>query len=234
MRIRHVLLIAAASLVCAAGAAGQDLSNKVQVVYSLDPAPHLTATNVYSSPITGMAITVDTATAPQRRYEIFWYDSGVAFTHNPPLDVGQSYSLPVGPVNLAPDLQPHIWAVAFQDGESFGDPHWLAELHARREAAYKEIGTVTKTLNDALAQHESNDEIVSTLNNMKASLRTSIADPEPRIAAMFVTEWAVGNLRRPPGLAAHWGSPEERVSLVILPFFARWREALQRYDPKVK
>lgn len=232
MRASGILLVATVSLLCAAGAAGQSLSSKVQVVYSLRPRPHVTVTNVYSSPLSGMVVTMDTTTAPQRTYEIIWYDSGVYFTQFPPLGSGQSYAFPVGPASLAPNLQPHLWAVAFQDGQSFGDAHWLAELRARRTAAYKEIGTVSTQLDQALAQHETNTEVISTLDNMKYSLRTSVADPLARIAAGFVVDWAIANLKAPPGATGRFDTdPQRRIPDTILPFFARWRAALMRTDP---
>ncbi len=237
MQIRLTLLIAAVSLLGAVGAAGQDLGNKVQIAYSESPRPHVTATNVYRSPITAMAITITgSGTNPQRTYETLWYDSGVEFSHNPPLAVGQSYTYPVGPANEAASLQPHLWAVAFQDGESFGDPHWLAELHARRQAAYTEIATVTTLLNESLSRHEASADIISALNVERGSLRANIADPEPRIAAMFVTEWAAGNLKPPPGPAATHVNmdPQARIQGAILPWFSRWRAALQASDSSIR
>jgi hypothetical protein len=231
MRIRHFLLMVGALLLAAASAAAQDLSNKVQVVYSLSPRPHITATNAYSSPLTGMVVTMDSAVPPKRTYEVIWYDSGVYFTQFPPLASGQSYTFPVGPLNQAPNLQPHLWAVAFQDGESFGDPHWLAELHARREAAYQEIGTVSALLNQALAQRESSEQVISTLNSMRASLTASIPDPLTRIAAGFVVDWAIANLQPPRGPGRFDTDPQRRIPNVILPFFVRWRAALTRTDP---
>lgn len=176
MRLRDALLVAVASMFAAVGAAGQNVGNKVSMTYSLKPQPRVTVTNDYSSPLTGLVIIVTSKAAPNRTAGVIWYDSGLYFTHNSPLDPGQSYSFRVGPVNKAPSLQPRIMAVAFQDGESFGSRHWLSEVHLRRQAAYKEIGAVTALLKEALARHEPNAEIVSTLKTMNASLRTDVPD----------------------------------------------------------
>lgn len=231
MRLREALLVAVASMFAAVGAAGQNVGNKVSMTYS--PQPRVTVTNDYSSPLTGLVIIVTSKAAPNRTAAAIWYDSGLYFTHNPPLDPGQNYSFPVGPVNKAPSLQPRVMAIAFQDGESFGSRHWLSEVRMRRQAAYKEIGAVTALLKEVLARHEPNAKIVSTLNTMNASLRTDVPDMWSRIAAAFVIQWTTGNLER-AGVGGHIGDPEKTIPMVILPWFSRWSAALKRYDRDLK
>lgn len=144
--------------------------------------------------------------------------------------------MPAGPPNQASNLQPHLWIVAFQDGQAFGDAHWLAELHARRQAAYQEIGSVSTLLNQAVANHESNAEIIASLEERRKSLIAGATDPQPRNAAEEVTIWADLNLKQPPAaVSANMNmDPQERIPSLILPWLSRWRAALQQYDSTVK
>ncbi len=233
MRRKSLLLVAAASLFGAVGLKGQGLTSKVSVATSLKPRPHVTITNNYSSPLSGLVVIMSTAAAPQKAVETVWYDSGLSFTHNPPLGSGQSYSFPVGPADQAPNLQPHLLAVGFQDGESFGDRHWLSELHARRVSADEEIRAVTALLNQALAQRESEAEVLSALKTTRGSLAASVPDVWPRMAAEFVIDWTTANLER-AGLVGDIGDPRKTIPLVILPWFSRWHAALRRSDPSIK
>lgn len=233
MLLRNFLLAAAASTLGAVGAAGQGLGAKVSVVTSLKPQPHVTVTNNWSSPLTSLVIVMSTASAPRKPVAVAWYDSGLYFTHNPPLATGQSYSFPFGPANLAPNLQPHLLAIGFQDGEAFGEQRWLSEIRARREAAYRELATVTALVNRALAEHEPEAGIISSLETARGSLTCRVSDVWPRMAAEFVIFWATGNLKR-AGVPGHIGDPQMTIPLVILPWFSRWRAALKRYDPSLK
>lgn len=233
MQLRNVLVVAVASMFATVVAAGQGAGNKVSMTYSLKPQPHVTVTNNYHSPLTGLVIIVTSKATPNRTAEVIWYDSGLYFTHNRPLDPGQSHSFPVGPINEAPSLQPHVTAATFQDSTSAGSQHWLSELQLRRQAAYKEIGEITAMLKQALAQHESNAEIVSKLETMNASLGTDISDVWPRIAAEFVIHWTTTNLER-AGVVGHIGDPAKTVPVVILPWFSRWSAALKRNDRDLK
>lgn len=232
MRFRNISLAAIVSTFVVCSAAGQDLGNKVSFSYSLNPRPIVTITNNYRSPLTGMVMTVSSTVAPYHTMEIIWFDSGVNVRHDPPLVTGQSLSFSVGPVKQAPNLQPHLMAVTFEDSTFAGDPQWLAKLHERRQAAYDEIGTVTRLLSQALAQHQPNDQIISTLNDMDASLRTSVPEMESRAAADLVIGTAVSNLQR-GGIGGYIGDPQKTIPLVLLPLLERWREALKRYDGSI-
>lgn len=236
MRIRQLLLIIAMLLVGATTMAGQDLGDKVRVAYSLAPQPRVTVTNIYSSPITAMAITMVTTDTAQRTEGIFWYDSGVDFPHNAPLYPGQSHTFAVSPPSRAPQLQPHLWAVEFQDGKSFGDQHWLSELHARRQATYQEIAKVTTVLSQATSAHQTNQDILFALDSERTSLKASSPDRDSNLAAMFVTEWAMGNLKAPAGPVASYVNmdPQKRIPDVILPAFSRWSAALIEFDKSLQ
>jgi hypothetical protein len=231
MRFREALLASVVLLFGAVGAAGQGVGSKVSMIYSLKPNPHVTVTNNYSSPLTGLVIIVPDPAAPGRPAEAIWYDSGVNFAHNPPLETGQSYSFPVGPIDKAPTFHPRVTAVTFQDFTSAGSRHWLAELHARREAAYNEIAVVTDLLKNALDQHQQNAGIVAALQAMRASLPTKVPHIWPRIAAEYVIYFATSNLER-GGVVGHIGDPRDTIP-VILPIFTRWRTALKRTDRTV-
>src|SRR5271166_3836390 len=209
-------------------AGGQELANMVSLTYSLQPAPHVTVTNNYSSRLTGMVITVSSTAAPNRTTEIIWADSGVNFRQYPPLDSGQSRSFPVGPIRLAPEVQPHLMAIAFEDGTSAGDPQWLSKLHGRRQAAYDEIGAVTAVLNRALAEHQSNDQIISTLVGMRDSLKTSNTEREARFAARLVIETTIRNLEQ-GGVRDTVGDPQKTIPATVFPLFAEWRGAIKRH-----
>lgn len=215
-----------------ARAGDQSLKNRVSLAYSLQPSPHVTVTNNYSSRLTGMVITVSTTTAPYRTAEIIWSDSGVDFRQYPPLDKGQSRAFPVGPVRLASELQPHIMAVAFEDGTSAGDPQWLSKLHGRRQAAYDEIAAVTTVLNNALADHRSNDEIISMLIGMRESLKTSNPEREARVAARLVIDTTIRNLEQ-GGAPDAVGDPEKTIPAAVFPLFGEWRGAIRSYDGSV-
>lgn len=229
MRMRGILMVAVTSMLMAGTAMGQDIRSRVSVVLSLTPQPHATVTNNYVSPLTGMGVTMSTTTAHGKVTAIIWYDSGVYYFHNPPLMPGQSYSWAVGPIDAASGYHPQVMVVAFQDGESAGDPQWLSELHARRQAAYKEIGVVTGLLNQALAQDQPSSEISSTLEGMRAALRTSMSDPEARIAAMFVIDKVTVNIEK-DSVGGVTGDPQKIVPTIIRPMFSDWRAALQTYD----
>ena len=209
-----------------ASAVGQELGNKVSVAYT---APLVTVINNYSSRLTGMVMTISTKVAPHRTVEIIWLDSGLNFRHDLPLESGGSRSFQVGPVGQASVLEPQVMAVAFEDSTSAGDPQWLSKLHARRKAAYDQIGAVTALLNQALAEHQTNEQIISALNSMKGLLKTSIPEAEIRIAAGLVIETTVSNLER-GGVRGAIGDPEKTVPAAIFPLFAEWRGALKRYD----
>lgn len=229
MRLRNVMLITAViSLFVVASAVGQDLGNKVSVAYTLKPAPLVTVTNNYSSRLTGMVMTISKV-VPHRTVEIIWLDSGLNFRHDLPLESGGSRSFQVGPVGQASVLEPQVMAVAFEDSTSAGDPQWLSKLHARRKAAYDQIGAVTALLNQALAERQTNEQIISALNSMKGLLKTSIPEVEIRIAAGLVIETTVSNLER-GGVRGAIGDPEKTVPAAIFPLFAEWRGALKRYD----
>ncbi len=232
MRSPMILLIPAVISMLAGSAVGQDPGGKVSVSYSLTPTPHVTVTNNYSSRLTGMVITVSSTVAPYRRTEIIWFDSGINFRRDPPLESGASRSFPVGPTKQAPTLEPKLAAVAFEDETSAGDQQWLSELHARRQAASDEIKTVTELLNQAFAQGQPNDQIISSLDGLKASLRTSIPEIEARIAAELVIGTAVSNLER-ASVGGAVGDPQKTIPAVILPLFAEWRGDLKRYDRKI-
>lgn len=232
MRIANMLLVGVVGMLAAGVATGQDLTSRVSVAYLLTPTPHVVVTNNYVSPLTGFVITVSSTAAPYRTREIIWFDSGLNFRHDYPLEPGQDYSRPVGPISQASSLQPRLKAVTFQDSSSAGDPSWLSKLHERRKAAYNEIGIVTALLNQALAQHEPNNQIISALNSTDASLRSTMPDAEARGAAQLVVYAAVSNLKR-GGLQGDIGDPQKTIPLAILPLFAEWRAALQRYDKNV-
>jgi len=157
-------------------AAAQDVGNKVSLAYSIEPKPQATVTKNYSAPVTGMVITVSSTVAPNRTMEILWFDSGANFRHDTPLQTGQSRSFGVGPISQGATLQPQVMAVEFEDGTSAGAPQWLSELHGRRKAAYDQIAAVTSLLNQAFAQHEPNEQIISELNGMEGSLKTSFPE----------------------------------------------------------
>ena len=231
MRLLEALLVSAVSLFGAVGAAGQGVGSKVSMAYALKPQPHVTVTNDYHSPLTGLVIIVPDPAAPGRVAEAIWYDSGVNFAHNPPLETGQTYSFPVGPIDKAPTFHPRVMAVTFQDSTSAGSRHWLSELHARREAAYNEIAAVTELLKHALGQHEQNTDIIAALQAMRASLPTKVPRMWPRIAAEYVIYFATSNLER-GGVVGHIGDPQDTIP-VILPIFTRWRAALKRTDKAV-
>lgn len=210
---------------------GSGTGVRVPISYSLSPTPHVTITNQYSSRLSGAVIRVSNTDTGERT-EIIWFDSGVNFKHDTPIEIGASRSFPVGPADEASALQPAIEALTFEDGTSVGDSGWLAKLHARRKAAYDEISTVTQLLNQALAQHQSEQEIISSLKAVRASLGTAFAEPEARIPAGLVIYAAVSNLER-GGITGSVGDPQRTIPAVILPIFAEWRGALKHYDRKV-
>lgn len=234
MRMRSMLMVAVASMLMAGTAMGQSSGNRVSVVYSLSPRPHLTVTNNYSSPLIGMVIVMSTADATHRIVDGCWFDSGTNFVRQPPLKTGQSYSWPVGPLDEASDLQPRLMAVAFEDSKPAGDPQWLHELHVRRQAAYDEIGVVTTLLNQAVAQDQPSAQIDSTLRNMKDALeKNKMQDAEARVAASIVLETATVDLES-AGAGGASGDGQKTIGTTILPLFAEWRAALERYDRTIK
>lgn len=232
MRFRNMLTGAIISMLAAASAAGQDdLGNKVSMDYSLTATPRITVTNNYSSRLTGMVITVSSAVAPDRTNSIIWFDSAVNFHNDLPLETGQSRSWPVI-IQKAPNLRPQLMAITFEDSTSAGDPQWLSKLHGRRKAAYDQIEAVSELLNQALAQRQPNDQIISALNSMEQSLKTSIPELSARMAAEIVIYTAVSNLER-GGLVGAKGDPQKTIPLTIDPIFAEWRGALRRYEKGV-
>ena len=231
MRSINTLTAAVLYMFGAGSAAAQDLGNKVSMDFSLTPTPRITVTNNYSSRLTGVVITVSNTVAPYKTNGIIWFDSAVNFHNDPPLETGQSRSWPVI-IQKAPNLRPQLMAVTFEDSTSAGDPQWLSKLHGRRKAVYDEIGAVSELLNEALAQGQSNDQIISALNSMKQSLKTSIPEQEARMAAGTVIYTAVSNLER-GGLVGAKGDPQKTIPLSIDPIFAEWRGALRRYEKGV-
>lgn len=232
MHFRKIPMVATIAMLAVCSAAGQSLTDKVSVAYSLQPRPQVTITNRYSSPITGMVMTVSTKVPPYRTKQVIWLDSGVTFKHDPPLPSGQSRSYGVGPVDQAPSLQAQLMAIEFEDGTSAGDPQWLPKLHLRRKVAYAEIGVITALLNKALTEHQPNEQIVSALNDMERSLGASFVEVEARGVAGLVISTTVSNLEH-GGITGDIGNPQTTIPATIFPLFAQWREALKRYDKNI-
>jgi hypothetical protein len=231
MRFWTTVIAALISMFMAASTLGQDLRNKVLVAYSLQPKPQVVVTNNYSARITGMAVVVSSTVAPYRKVETIWLDPGVNFRHDHPLESGASLPFPVGPAQLASQLQPQLMAVQFEDGTSAGDPKWLSELHLRRQAAYDEITQVDNFLNKALAIHQTNEQIVSALNGMHDSLKSSNNDLEAKLTARFVVEWTTIKLQGDT-VGGVVGDPEKTIPTIVSRF-AEWRGSLKRYDRKI-
>lgn len=233
MRVRVPLVVSFVSIFVFIGnVAAQDLRSKVSMVYSSTPIPQITITNNHSRRLTGMVITVSSVVASHTRGEVIWLDSGVNFKHDRPLESGESRSFHVTLGRQDPTAEPQLMAVSFDDFTSGGDDQWVAKLHARRRAAYDEIGVVTSLLNQALAKNEPNEQIISTLNDMHKSLRTSISLVEARSAAGLVINTAVSNLER-GGVGGSIGDPQKTIPVVLLPMFNEWREALKHYDRNI-
>jgi hypothetical protein len=164
--------------------------------------------------------------------ETIWFDPAISFRHDRPLEAGAGLPFPVGPADLATQLKPQLLAVEFEDGSSAGDPQWLSKLHLRRRAAYNEIGAITTLLNQALAEHQANEQIISNLKNAKASMRNIMPDVDARVAAGLVIDTTVSNLER-GGIRGSIGDPQKTIPAAILPLFAEWRGALKRYDRNI-
>lgn len=229
MPFRVAITIAIASVFIVGVAKAQDPADRVTVDYSPSPTPHVTVTNNYPSRLTGMVIVVSSTLAAHGMTGTMWFDPGLNFRNEHPLQAGESLSFPVGPIDQASTLQPRLMAAAFEDLTSVGDPRWLSLLHSRRKAAYDEIGAVTTMLNQALAEHQTKDQIVSGLEGMKDSLKSSIAEGRARVAARLVIATAISNLER-GGVRGSIGDPQKTIPLALLPLFAQWRGALKQFD----
>jgi hypothetical protein len=229
---RSTVVLAVVSVFAGFAGAASGQNVRTPISYSLDPTPHVTITNNYSSRLTGAAILVSNTVSGRRR-EIIWFDSGVNFKHDPPIEIGASRSFPVGPVAESPALKPAIMALTFEDGTTAGDSGWLSKLHARRRVAYDEILQITDLLNKALAQHESGQQIISSLTAARDSLTTGVAEPETRVPAGLVIYAAIANLER-GGISGSVGDPQKTIPATILPIFSEWRGALKRYDKTIQ
>jgi hypothetical protein len=230
MRFRSILIAAVISIFVSVGAIGQDLEKKVSVTHSLEPRPHVTITNNYSSKLTGIAI-VNSGTIDNRKViQTIWLDSALNFHHDYPLETNESRSFQVAHFDQGAALSPHLMAVTFEDQTSAGDPELISKFHARRKAAYDEIGAVTALLNQAYVQHQTKDQIIASLNDMHDSLKTNIHEVKTRIAAGLVIDNAVSNLEGPGGAIR---DPQQIIPEILLPKFAAWREALKRFDNNI-
>lgn len=228
MRFRIGTII---SMFVVAGTLGQDLGNRVSYAYSPTPAAQVRVTNNYSSPLTGVVIVT---VGPHGGRGITWFDSAINFRHDQPIKPGESRTFAVGHAlnQDASTLQPKVMAVTFDDLSSAGDSQWVFRFHSRRKAAYEEIAAVSALLGQALSEHQPNDEIIATLHGLQGSLRTSNPDKHARAAASLVIEAAMSNLERGGVRGAH-GDPQKTIPAVVMPLFAEWRGALQRYDTSV-
>jgi hypothetical protein len=232
MRFRTVLGAVVISVLVAGSAFGQDLEKKVTVTYSLEPVPQVTITNNYSSALTGTAIVISGTLGNHKTTQTIWLDSGLNFHHDQPLKTNESRSFRVSKFEEGAALSPHLMAVTFEDQTSAGDPEWISKFHARRKAAYDEIGAVTALLNQALVQHQTTEQIVTSLNGMQSSLKTDIPEAKTRIAAGLVIEAAVRNLEQ-GGVKGSIGDPQQTIPAAILPLFGQWSEALKRFDKNI-
>jgi hypothetical protein len=232
MRFGSMLTAAVISMFVSVGAVGQELEKKVSLTYSLEPAPQVTITNNYSSPLTGMAIVISGTVGNHKTTQTIWLDSGLNFRHDRPLETSESRSFHVAHFEQPSTLQPQLMAITFEDHASAGDPQWLSNFHTRRKAAYDEIGAVTALLNQALAENQTNEQIISALNGMKDSLKASVPEVETRIAAGLVIETTVSNLER-GGVKGAIGDPQKTIPAAIFPLFEEWRGALERFDNNV-
>lgn len=233
MRLRIALVLAILTLgsatIWAFGRGGQqDPEGRLALSYSLAPTPEVTVTNKYSSRLTGMVIAVFNSMHTDRPTEIIWFDSGVNFRHDSPLEIGASRSFRVGPVQQASTLQPKLMAAAFENGISEGDSAWLSTLHARRQAAYDEIVAVTKLLDRARTEGQTNQQTISVLKGMNTSLRTSIPEVRVRTAAGLVIHTTITNLERANTQDTD-GNPQKTITGIIS-LFGEWRGALRRFD----
>lgn len=237
MRIRHVLLIAVASLVCAARAPAQNLDSMVRVSYSLDPAPRIKITNEGASPLLSLVVLLSYPYAPNQPRGVAWYDPAIYLMQEPHIAPGHSYLLKGGIstfVSDAPYVQPYVAAAEFEDGTAVGDPRWLTELHAPREAAYKEIDAISALLEQALGRHETDADILSALNVMR---RTVSDDWHRDVRTREVETWVIDNVVRVLGLLPpdHRAVDlQTRIPSVVVPLLTRWRGTLKRYDPSVE
>jgi hypothetical protein len=238
MRLRTMLLsvlilfLGSAAIWAVASGGRQDVGSRLALTYSLTPYPHVTVANDYSSRLTGLVITVSNTSSPGTKpVEIIWFDSGVNFRHDPPLETGASRSFRVGPVQQASTLQPKLLAAAFEDGTSVGDSAWLSTLHARRKAAYDQIVAVTKLFNQALTEGQTDQQIISALEGMNTSLKVSIPQVTVRTAAGLVISTAITNLERAT-IQDTIGDPQKTIP-AILSVFDEWRGALRRFDRNI-
>lgn len=229
MRFRIATII---SMFVVASTLGQGLGNRVSFAYSPTPAPQVTVTNNYSSPLTGIVIVT---LGLHGGRGITWFDSAINFRHDKPIEPGESLTFTVGHA-LNQDvstLRPEVMAVTFGDLSSAGDAQWVSRFHSRRKTTYQEIAAVSALLSQALSEHQPNDEIIATLRSLHGSLRTSNPDKHARAAASLVIETAMSNLDRGGVRGAH-GDPQKTIPAVVLPLFAEWRGALQRYDTSIR
>ncbi len=229
--IAAALMIAPAISLSQSATEKQNADSKLSIVYSPSPSPLVTVTNNYSSPLTGMVITISGTVAPYKRVGIVWFDAGLNFRRDTPLKQGGSRKYGV-PSRVAQTVTPVLGAAIFEDGTVIGDAHWLSKLHARRQSASDEIRVVTKLLNESLTQHRTNDQIISSLKDMHASLSKTIPDQEQRMTAGLVIYAAITNLEH-GGVAGSIGDPQKTIPAAILPMFDEWHSSLTRYDKSV-
>src|SRR5579885_3549611 len=222
----------AVSVFAATAVSGQALNDRVGVVYSAGPSPHVLVTNKYSSPLTGVVIVT---TGLHGGKGITGFDSAINFHHDHPIEPGQSqaFQLLFSSSQDPSSLQPQVMAVTFSDFTVAGDADWIARFHSRRLAVYREIAAVSSALDRALSDHESVDQIANDLKNLRLQARATVPDKHSRASASLVTEAAITNLER-GGVRGQAGDPRQTVQAVILPLFADWRAALQRYDNSIR
>lgn len=221
------LRMAASVLIFGCATAWGQAGSKVSLNYFPQPRPHVTVTNNYSSPVTGLLI-VTLEPKPGGRgggREMGGLDTGVNWPHDRSLAPGESLSLNVGHfLGVDPStLHPQLAAAVFADGTSIGGPEWVHEIRARWIDTFNEIAKVQAVLSRAAGTGVGKDALVASLQQMKAGLA---GEPTlEKVASSLAIDRAIVNLQRAP-VEGVVGDPQKTIPM-LLTNFSQWRGVLE-------
>jgi hypothetical protein len=140
-------------------------------------------TNVSHDPITAVVVTGRRIFESQHDTSVRFFDSVLSSRNPRPLSPGgsldfQFFGPQPPPENTTRSIE--VKAVLFDNGESWGDPQWVAKLVRRRAYAHAQAAALLSEIADAKATNASRPETVLRLERKRSEMMVNSRDVDER------------------------------------------------------